>query len=123
MQMVYHIAIRWREPFTLIDLSALCGVSRRSLQLEGARTEESAEESQGTQKYWNAALESGTITETSCLFPPRKHALKGGLMLATRHRLPRNPLFQFHPMHTLFSVLGALILFGLLIWFMAVPAR
>ena len=44
-------------------------------------------------------------------------------MLATRHRLPRNPLFQFHPMHTLFSVLGALILFGLLIWFLAVPAR
>jgi hypothetical protein len=44
-------------------------------------------------------------------------------MLATRHRLPRNPLFQFHPMHTLFSVLGALILFGLLIWFLAVPAK
>jgi len=47
----------------------------------------------------------------------------GGLMLATRHRLPRNPLFQFHPMHTLFSVLGAMILFGLLVWFLAVPAK
>ena len=44
-------------------------------------------------------------------------------MLATRHRFPRNSLFQFHPMHTLFSVLGALILFGLLIWFLAVPAK
>jgi hypothetical protein len=44
-------------------------------------------------------------------------------MLATRHQLPRNPLFQFHPLHTLFSVLGALILFGLLIWFLAVPAK
>jgi hypothetical protein len=44
-------------------------------------------------------------------------------MLATRHRLPRNPLFQFHPMHTLFSLLGALILFGLLVWFLAVPAK
>ena len=31
-------------------------------------------------------------------------------MLATRHRLPRNPLFQFHPLHALFSVLGALFL-------------
>jgi len=73
--------------------------------------------------YWNAALESGTITGASCLLPSRKRALTGGLMLATRHRLPRNPLFQFHPMHTLFSVLGALILFGLLIWFLAVPAK
>jgi len=44
-------------------------------------------------------------------------------MLATRHRLPRNPLFQFHPLHTLFSVVGALILFGLLVWFLAVPAK
>lgn len=44
-------------------------------------------------------------------------------MLATRHRFQRNPLFQFHPLHTLFSVLGALILFGLLIWFLAVPAK
>jgi hypothetical protein len=44
-------------------------------------------------------------------------------MLAIRHRLPRNPLFQFHPLHSLFSVLGALFLFGLLIWFLAVPAK
>ena len=44
-------------------------------------------------------------------------------MLATKHRFGRNPYFQFHPLHTLFSLLGALILFGLLIWFLAVPAR
>ena len=44
-------------------------------------------------------------------------------MLATRYRLNRNPYFHFHPLHTLFSLLGALILFGLLIWFLAVPAR
>ncbi len=45
-------------------------------------------------------------------------------MLATRHqRFQRNSLFQFHPLHTMFSLLGALILFGLLIWFLAEPAR
>lgn len=44
-------------------------------------------------------------------------------MLATRHRLLRNPYFQFHPLHTLFSLLSAFLLFGLLIWFLAVPAR
>jgi hypothetical protein len=44
-------------------------------------------------------------------------------MLATRNRWGRNPLFHFHPLHTVFSLLGALILFGMLIWFLAVPAR
>lgn len=44
-------------------------------------------------------------------------------MLAARHRFSRNVYFQFHPMHTLFSLIGALLLFGLLIWFLAVPAR
>jgi hypothetical protein len=44
-------------------------------------------------------------------------------MLASRHRFNRNPLFHFHPLHTLFSLMGALILFALLIWFLAVPAR
>ena len=45
-------------------------------------------------------------------------------MLATRHqRFPRSPVFQFHPLHTMFSLLGALILFGVLIWFLAVPAK
>ena len=44
-------------------------------------------------------------------------------MLATRHRFLRSPLFQFHPWHTMFSLLGGLILFGLLIWFLAVPAK
>jgi hypothetical protein len=44
-------------------------------------------------------------------------------MLVTRHHSARNPYFQFHPLHTLFSLLGALILFGLLVWFLAIPAR
>lgn len=44
-------------------------------------------------------------------------------MLATRHRFSRNPYFQFHPLHTLFSLLGALLLFGLLVWFLVEPAR
>lgn len=44
-------------------------------------------------------------------------------MLATRNRFGRNLYFQFHPLQTLFSLLGALIFFGLLIWFLAVPAR
>ncbi|MFZ1139627.1 MAG: hypothetical protein ABR881_10990 [Candidatus Sulfotelmatobacter sp.] len=44
-------------------------------------------------------------------------------MLATRYRLTRNPYFHFHPLHTLFSLVGTLILFALLVWFLAVPAR
>ena len=44
-------------------------------------------------------------------------------MLAARHRFHRNPHFQFHPLHTLFSVVGTLILFGMLAWFLAVPAK
>jgi hypothetical protein len=44
-------------------------------------------------------------------------------MLATRYRLNRNPYFHFHPLHAIFSLVGSLILFGLLVWFLAVPAR
>lgn len=44
-------------------------------------------------------------------------------MLATRHRLSKNPLFHFHPFHTAFSLIATLILFGLMVWFMAIPAR
>ncbi len=44
-------------------------------------------------------------------------------MLATRRHLERNPYFHFHPLHTLFSLVGAVVLFGLLVWLMAVPAR
>ena len=44
-------------------------------------------------------------------------------MLAPRQRLSRNPYFHFHPLHTAFSLLGALILFGMMIWFLALPAR
>lgn len=44
-------------------------------------------------------------------------------MLVARHRFARNPYFHFHPLHSLFSLLSALILFGLLAWFLVVPAR
>jgi predicted PurR-regulated permease PerM len=44
-------------------------------------------------------------------------------MLATKHRFSHHSYFQFHPLHTLFSLLGALILFGMLVWFLAIPAR
>jgi len=44
-------------------------------------------------------------------------------MLATRHRLNRNPFFHFHPFHTLFSLIATLLLFGLMVWFLAIPAR
>lgn len=44
-------------------------------------------------------------------------------MLAARHRFGRNPYFQFHSLHTLFSLVGVVILFGLLVWFLAIPAR
>jgi hypothetical protein len=44
-------------------------------------------------------------------------------MLVARHRFTRNPYFHFHPLHSLFSLLAAVILFGLLVWFLAVPAR
>ena len=44
-------------------------------------------------------------------------------MLATRNRLNRNTYFHFHPLHAAFSLVGTLILFGLLIWFLAVPAH
>ncbi len=44
-------------------------------------------------------------------------------MLATRHRLTRNSYFHFHPLHTAFSLLAALILFGMMIWFLAIPAH
>lgn len=44
-------------------------------------------------------------------------------MLLSRYRLTRNPYFHFHPLHTAFSLLTALILFGMLIWVLAVPAR
>lgn len=44
-------------------------------------------------------------------------------MLATKQRFSRNLYFQFHPLHTIFSVVGALLLFGMLVWFLAIPAR
>lgn len=44
-------------------------------------------------------------------------------MLATRHRFSRNPYFHFHPLHSAFSLLAVLILFGMAIWILAVPAH
>ncbi|HXX01863.1 MAG TPA: hypothetical protein VEJ00_11645 [Candidatus Acidoferrales bacterium] len=44
-------------------------------------------------------------------------------MLATRNRLNRNPYFHFHPLHALFSLVAALVLFAFLVWFLAIPAR
>jgi hypothetical protein len=37
-------------------------------------------------------------------------------MLQTRNRSPRNPYFHFHPMHSTFSLIAALVLFGLIAW-------
>ena len=44
-------------------------------------------------------------------------------MPISRHHLSRNPYFHFHPLHTAFSLLMALILFGMLVWVLAVPAK
>jgi hypothetical protein len=44
-------------------------------------------------------------------------------MSIAKHRFARNPYFEFHPLHALFSLVAALILFGLLLWFLAVPAQ
>ena len=44
-------------------------------------------------------------------------------MLDTRHRLQQNLYFQFHPLHAALSLVGTLILFGLLAWFLVLPAR
>jgi hypothetical protein len=40
-----------------------------------------------------------------------------------RHRHDRNPYFHFHPMHSVFSLVTALILLGLLAFFMTQTAR
>jgi predicted PurR-regulated permease PerM len=44
-------------------------------------------------------------------------------MLVAKHQLTRNPHFHFHPLHTLFSLVAGVILFGLMAWLLAVPAR
>ncbi|MFY9910427.1 MAG: hypothetical protein WCF22_07685 [Candidatus Sulfotelmatobacter sp.] len=43
-------------------------------------------------------------------------------MLDGHHRM-RDPYFHFHPLHTLFALLTAVILFGLMVWMLAVPAQ
>lgn len=35
----------------------------------------------------------------------------------------KTPYFHFHPMHNLYSLMMALILFGLIVLFLATPAR
>lgn len=55
-----------------------------------------------------------------CLEP--RSAGKEAFMLRTNHRFTRNPFFHFHPMHSAFSLLGALVLLALLVWmFILVP--
>jgi len=44
-------------------------------------------------------------------------------MLAGKNPWKRNPYFHFHPMHNLYSLVMALILFGLVLLFLALPAR
>ncbi len=44
-------------------------------------------------------------------------------MLAAKHHLMRHPHFHFHLQHTLFSLAAAVILFALMAWLLAVPAR
>ena len=44
-------------------------------------------------------------------------------MLADKHPWKRNPYFQFHPMHNLYSLVMALILFGMILLFFTIPAR
>ncbi len=44
-------------------------------------------------------------------------------MLVAKDPLMRNQHFHFHPLHTLFSLVAAVILFGLMAWLLAVPAR
>lgn len=48
---------------------------------------------------------------------------RGGLMLGAKHRLTRDPYFHFHPLQAAFSLLGLLLLFGLMAWILAVPAH
>jgi len=40
-----------------------------------------------------------------------------------RNRHARNPYFHFHPMHSAFSLIAALILLGLLTLFLTTTAR
>jgi len=72
---------------------------------------------------WKPPRESGRMVLVSPSVA-RESQAKGGLMLATtRHRLQHNSLFHFHPLHSVFSLLAVLLLFGMLIWFLAIPAR
>ncbi len=43
-------------------------------------------------------------------------SVKEVFMLRTKNRFARNPYFHFHPMHSTFSLIAALVLFGLMVW-------
>ena len=44
-------------------------------------------------------------------------------MLALKNNWRRNPFFHFHPMHNLYSLVMALVLLGMLMFLLALPAR
>jgi hypothetical protein len=44
-------------------------------------------------------------------------------MLAGKNPLRRNPYFHFHPMHNLYSLVMAIILFGMIVLLLALPAK
>jgi hypothetical protein len=44
-------------------------------------------------------------------------------MLAGKNSWRRNPYFHFHPTHNLYSLVAALILLGMILLFLALPAR
>ena len=44
--------------------------------------------------------------------PPRQEAL----MLQSKSRFARNPYFHSHPLHSAFSLIGALVLIALIVW-------
>ena len=43
--------------------------------------------------------------------------------MLSRNRLARNPYFHWHPMHSAFSLVAALILLGLMTLFLTTTAR
>jgi hypothetical protein len=44
-------------------------------------------------------------------------------MLVAKHPWKRTPYFHFHPMHNLYSLVMALVLFIMILFLLAMPAR
>ena len=44
-------------------------------------------------------------------------------MLTVKDRWRRNPYFHFHPMHNTYSLVMALVLFGMIALFLIFPSR